>query len=122
MDGVPPGVRNAKGFDTSLLLTAPGAAATVSVQPLVSGVPRGKPITVKIAANRSVRVRLPVVKTGPFAALVTPQAGSGPVHGAMVRFTGVDGAAGVTISTMRDARISVAVPQAQPDLDVGLGR
>jgi hypothetical protein len=119
---VVPGIRNAPGYDTTLVLTALDDAATVSIQPLVSGVARGKAAIVKIGANRTVRVRLPVIKTGPFAVVITPQPGSAGVYAAMGRAHAVNGAAGITIATVRNARVTVAVPEARPGLDVGLGR
>ena len=111
------------GVTTSLLVTAPGAGGRVSVQPLVDGVPSGRPTVVKVAAQSTVRVRLPSGRArGAYDVVLTPLHGSGRLFAAVLRQAVVNGVQGVTVAPVRDARIDVAVPTSRPELDVGLGR
>lgn len=117
------GNRVTDGWGTALFLTAVDGAATVTVQPLVAGVAKGKPVTIKVPAGHTVRPGLPSNgASGWYAAVVTPAEGSGPVHAAVMRTRRVGTSAGVTVSPLRDARIEVAVPEAWSNPEVGLGR
>ena len=115
------------GFGTALMLTAPGAAAKVSVQVLVSGVPSGVPRVVTVAGGTTARTPIARGVKGVFDVVLTPVAGGragagGSVFAAVLRTRAVDGASGTTVSVVRNSRVTVPVPQARPDLDVGLGR
>ncbi|REE98438.1 DUF5719 family protein [Thermomonospora umbrina] len=80
-------------FNSSLLLTAPGNAATVRVTTIGAQGTPGRPQDVRIAAGRTIEVE-PTPPPGDadegFGLLVVPLPGSGPVHAARVMATGRD--------------------------------
>jgi uncharacterized protein DUF5719 len=77
-------------FDSVLLLTAPGTAATVRLTPMSAKGAAAAPQDVKIEASRTVAVELkpPAGEDEGFGVLVVPHSDSGPVHGARVMSTG----------------------------------
>jgi hypothetical protein len=105
----------------SLVISAPGKAATVRIQTATSKISfSGQQATVvHVAGGHTVveRVRAPGRKPVSFAAVVTPEAGSGPVfigrvissHGGIVR----------TIMPMTSALTWVPLPVAEQALDEG---
>lgn len=65
-----------------LVLTAPGAAASLSLTALGAGSGPTAPVRVQVPAGRTVALPLPaLVPSGDFALVVTPAPGSGPVYG-----------------------------------------
>lgn len=95
-------------YSTTLVLSAPAAAARVQVESAgTSGAPAGQVVTV--AAGRSTAVKIPGPRggSGGFAVVVTPLAGSGPVYAGRV-LTGPGGAQ--TIMPMVDAPSWVPLP------------
>jgi hypothetical protein len=82
--GVVAGNPAASGGSSSLVLSAPGAAATVRVTELTAdGLASVAPQVVTIAAGHTVVAAL-TAHSAPFAVVVTPQAGSGPVYAGRV--------------------------------------
>ncbi|HEX2312448.1 MAG TPA: DUF5719 family protein [Thermomonospora sp.] len=71
-------------FTSSLLLTAPGRAATVRVMTVGA---RGRTQDVRVASGRTVEVKLAGDDEG-HGVIVVPLPGSGPVHAARVMATG----------------------------------
>jgi hypothetical protein len=113
--------RVGEGWSAFLHLAAPESEAQVD---LLIGVPGGRLETTRVTvpAGRSLSVSLGGASDATLrSALVLPIAGTGPVHAARVQL--LDGANGDSVTTMplRSLRLSVAVPQAAPDLSVGLG-
>ncbi|WP_329090495.1 MULTISPECIES: DUF5719 family protein [unclassified Streptosporangium] len=92
-----------------LLLTAPDAAGTVSVQ-VVSrdGEPR-EPFQVEISAARTKQITLKKVD-GPFAVVVQPLPGSGPVYGGRVMDERLKGGLALTVQPLAPARMWALVP------------
>ncbi len=83
---VVPDVRRSTVISSSLSLTAPQAAATVRLDPVLPAVERGaagRSVTVTVPAGRSLTVGLDGLRTGSGAlgVRVTPLPGSGPVYG-----------------------------------------
>ncbi|GAA4205893.1 hypothetical protein GCM10022252_67190 [Streptosporangium oxazolinicum] len=92
-----------------LLLTAPDAAGTVSVQVVPrEGEPR-EPFQVEIAASRTKQVTLKKVD-GPFAVVVQPLPGSGPVYGGRVMDERLKGGQALTVQPLAPARMWALVP------------
>lgn len=82
--GVVAGNPAASGGSSSLVLSAPGAAATVRVTELTAdGLAGAAPQVVTIAAGHTVVAAL-TAHSAPFAVVVTPQGGSGPVYAGRV--------------------------------------
>ncbi|GAA2893606.1 hypothetical protein GCM10010517_58150 [Streptosporangium fragile] len=92
-----------------LLLTAPDAIGRVSVQVLPrEGEPR-EPFQVDISAGRTKQVKLPKVD-GPFAVVLLPLPGSGPVYGGRVMDERLKGGPALTIQPLAPARMWALVP------------
>jgi hypothetical protein len=113
-----PGLTLDRGARSILMLTAPRAAAKVELQVLVDGRPDGDPRMLDVKAGTTLRTDAATGRSGRFAVRITPQDGSGPVHGAIVRTAQVEGFGGLTLSTLFPARATVAVPRSQQDLGV----
>lgn len=96
-------------MSSRLLLTAPDAAGTVSVQ-VVSrdGEPR-EPFQVEISAARTKQITLKKVD-GPFAVVVQPLPGSGPVYGGRVMDERLKGGLALTVQPLAPARMWALVP------------
>lgn len=115
--------------ESTLVLSAPGSAATVRVRPIpVLGqdgpVPPARAI--RIGAGRTVAVRLstflPPGATGQLAVEVEPLTGSGPVYAARyLRERGERGPLS-TVLTLQSARQQVEVPAVRADPRVGVSR
>jgi hypothetical protein len=109
------------GWAAAVHLAAPDAEAEVD---LLIGVPGGELETTRVTvpAGRSTSVSLGTSEAAALrSVLVLPVAGTGPVHAARIqRFEGANGDT-VTTLPLRSLRLSVDVPQAAPDLSVGLG-
>jgi hypothetical protein len=95
--GVVAGNPAGAGYTTSLLLSAPGAAARVAVS-TVPGSGAATDVTVAAGHTVSVTVRVPKGARRTFAVVLTPLAGSGPVYAARVVTSG--GASGTVASVI----------------------
>lgn len=104
---------------TSLLLTAPGAAATVELAPLAPAT--GPPVEVAVPAGSQLTVDLATVSAAPlFALTVTPLPGSGPVL-AVCQVDEADARGPMmTSSPVGPGRYAVPVPRVVADLSTGL--
>ncbi|TDD90199.1 DUF5719 family protein [Actinomadura rubrisoli] len=76
-------------FDASLTLTAPAGAAAVQVTAMGAQGP-GAPQEIRVAAGRTVEAKITAPAGGDkgFGVLITPRAGSAPVHAARTMATG----------------------------------
>ncbi len=115
--------------ESTLLLSAPEGAATVSVRPvpvLGQGGPLPRARTVVVAAGRTVAVRLstflPPGATGQLAVEVLPQPGSGPVYAARYLRERGDRGPLTTLLTLQGAAQRVTVPEVRADPMVGVTR
>lgn len=109
--------------DSVLQLSAPGAAATVSVTALPAGGGAvAGPFPVRVPAGRTIVVPLHTlaIPPGSFALVVTPVAGSGLVYAARLLFE--LGSRGVLMSTLvlEQTEGTVTVPVAVPDPAAGV--
>jgi hypothetical protein len=117
--GVVTDARSGTGVTSSLLLTAPGAEATVRLAPLPPAT--GSTSEVRVPAGSQVVVDLATVSTAAdFALTVTPLSGSGPVLAA--RSVAEAEAAGPMLTTepVEPGRYTVVVPRVVADLSAGL--
>jgi hypothetical protein len=94
--GVVAGNPAVKGDTVGLLLTAPSAAAQVSVSVIsadgtVTAPSADQAVAVKAGHSLAVAVPRPPGNRQPFAIVITPQAGSGPVYAVRVVTTGTGG-------------------------------
>jgi hypothetical protein len=109
---------NPSGGDTvGVVLSAPGAGARVTVATIPgSGSAGAVSRTVTVAPGRSVEttVAAPRGGSGPFAIVVTPQRGSGPVYAARIVTKGGSGVSGQILSVLpvANAPTSVQLPPA----------
>ncbi|MBB2909706.1 hypothetical protein FHS43_000952 [Streptosporangium becharense] len=95
--------------NSRLLLTAPDTIGRVSVQVLPrKGEPR-QPFQVDIPAGRTKQVKLPEVD-GPFAVVLLPLPGSGPVYGGRVMEERLKGGQALTVQPLATARTWALVP------------
>ena len=119
--GVVPLVRHSDAVRSTLLLTAPGDAAVVTLRPLQDD-GLGTATEVRLPAGSQVEVDLSTVSDAEQLALVVaPQPGSGPVLAArQVTESGTRGPL-VTSSPVTPGRYAVTVPRVVPDLSTGLG-
>ncbi|HEX9040108.1 MAG TPA: hypothetical protein VF838_03670, partial [Trebonia sp.] len=86
----------ARGVTVGLLLTAPSAAARASISMIspdgiVTTPPDGGAVTVAAGHTLAVPVPRPAGGRDPFAVVVTPQAGSGPLYAVRVVTSGTGG-------------------------------
>jgi len=102
---------------TTLLLTAPGAAARVTLTALVPHRTSPKPGTVNVPAGRTVAVDPTPRGADGYALVVTPEAGSGPVYAARA-LTAPGGM--LTLAPLAAGRFTVPVPEVRGDLSAGL--
>jgi hypothetical protein len=115
--GVVAGNPGTAGGASAVVLSAPGAAATVRVAELISGgQPSPAPQVVQIAAGHTVVAALPA-RGSPFAVVITPLAGSGPVYaGRIVTQNGV----ARSILPVTSALSSVPLPAVSSSLTAAL--
>ncbi|MFF3440486.1 DUF5719 family protein [Streptosporangium sp. NPDC002721] len=92
-----------------LLLTAPDAAGAVSVQVVPREGEPHEPFQVEISASRTKQVTLKKVD-GPFAVVVQPLPGSGPVYGGRVMDERLKGGLALTVQPLAPARLWALVP------------
>jgi hypothetical protein len=119
--GVVAGNPSTKGDTVGLLLTAPGAAAQVSISVISADgtvmTPAGdQAVTVAAGHTRAVTVPRPVDGSRqPFAVVVTPQHGSGPLYAVRVVTSGTGGLSAPLSSLLpvTSAMTSITLPPAQ---------
>ncbi|QKW39009.1 hypothetical protein HUT06_37420 [Actinomadura sp. NAK00032] len=111
-----PGVVADNRFDSSLVLTAPGGAATVEVRTVRAGVWSG-PRRISVPAGRTVETKLTAPsKAGDgttataYGAMIVPKPGSGPVYASRVLATGKGGGYLFTILPITPARTAIHLP------------
>jgi hypothetical protein len=97
--GVVAGNPSGGGSTVGLTLSAPNGAARVSVQALPANpsrrtVPPPRTYTVQASHTLAVAVAAPKGGSGPFAIVVTPQRGSGPLYAARLVVSGGNGLLG----------------------------
>jgi hypothetical protein len=117
-----PDNRTRDAVDSVLLLSAPGAAATVSVTALPGGAgPVAGPFPVQVPAGHTTVVALHAlaIPPGSFALVVTPATDSGPVYAARVLVE--LGSRGLLLSTLSLERTetTATVPAVVPDPAAG---
>ncbi|WP_326820181.1 DUF5719 family protein [Streptosporangium sp. NBC_01756] len=101
--------RTGKKQSSRLLLTAPDTAGKVSVQVLPRKGEAPEPFEVSVIASRTKEVKLPKVD-GPFAVVVLPLPGSGPVYGGRVMDERVKDGLLLTAQPLAAARLWALVP------------
>ena len=109
---------SAKG--TTLSLVAPTRAAKVKVTASAGsdgGTAVSKTFTIKAGTTENVDAPVPSGLKGTYALTVEPLSG-GPVYAARTLAATEDGVSGFTIQTLPDDRGTVAVPEADQDLEV----
>lgn len=117
--GVVADARTGAGIISSLLLTAPGADATVQLAALTPAT--GTPVEVVLQAGQQVSVDLATVSTATeFALTVTPKAGSGPVLAVRQLDEVEERGPMLTSSPVEAGRYVVEVPRVVADLSTGL--
>lgn len=94
--GVVAGNPSGRGLTVGLLLTAPASAAQASITVVAAGAAGGAPAstaqTVTVLAGHTIAVAVTRPPGGePFAIVLTPQAGSGPLYAVRVVTTGTGG-------------------------------
>jgi len=117
--GVVAGNPSGGGNTVGLTLAAPSAAARVFVQllpanPSRSRVPSPRTYTVQAAHTLAVTVAAPKGGSGPFAIVLTPERGSGPLYAARVVVSGGNGLLGQLQSVLpvQSAPTTVQLPPA----------
>jgi len=117
--GVVTDARTGTGVTSSLLLTAPGAEATVRLAPLPPAT--GTTSEVKVPAGSQVVVDLATVSTATdFALTVIPLPGSGPVLAARSVAEAETAGPMLTTEPVEPGRYTVVVPRVVADLSAGL--
>ena len=119
--GVVAGNPSARGVTVGLLLTAPAAAARASISVIgadgtVTPPAGDKPVTVAAGHTLAVAVTRPSAGSRqPFAIVITPQAGSGPVYAVRVVTSGTGGLSAPLSSLLpvSSAMTSITLPAAQ---------
>ncbi|MDN3355521.1 DUF5719 family protein [Actinomadura sp. DC4] len=93
---------------TTLLLTAPGAAAGVRLTQLMGQGPAGTPQDVRVPAGRTIEVKMPPPAGGDgYGLTIVPGRGSGPVYAARVLRIKKQG---VTLLPVTPARMTALLP------------
>jgi len=117
--GVIAGNPATRGLTIGLLLTAPGAAATADVNIISSDGAVTSPAAlqdVAVGAGRTLAVAVPRPPGGqPFAIVLTPKAGSGPLYAARVVTSGTGGltAAVTSLLPVQSALTEITLPPVQ---------
>lgn len=117
--GVIAGNPATRGLTVGLLLTAPGAAATASVNVIASDGTVTSPAALQnltIGAGRTLAVAVPRPSGGhSFAIVLTPKAGSGPLYAARVVTSGTGGltAALTSLLPVQSALTQITLPPVQ---------
>jgi hypothetical protein len=117
--GVIAGNPATRGLTVGLLLTAPGAAATASVNVIASDGTVTSPAAlqkVTVGAGRTLAVAVPRPSAGhSFAIVLTPKAGSGPLYAARVVTSGTGGltAALTALLPVQSALTEISLPPVQ---------
>jgi hypothetical protein len=118
--GVVAGNPAARGVTVGLLLTAPSAAAravisVISPDGTVTTLQAGGSVTVKGGHTLAVAVPRPPAGRDPFAIVITPQAGSGPLYAVRVVTSGTGGMSAPVTSLLPvpSALASIALPPAE---------
>jgi hypothetical protein len=118
--GVVAGNPAARGVTVGLLLTAPSAAAravisVISPDGTVTTLQAGGSVTVTAGHTLAVAVPRPAAGRDPFAIVITPQAGSGPLYAVRVVTSGNGGLSAPVTSLLPvpSALASIALPPAE---------
>jgi hypothetical protein len=119
--GVVAGNPAVRGVTVGLLLTAPSAAARASISVITSGGSATIPAedrTVTVAAGHTLAVTVPPPSAGgrqPFAIVITPRPGSGPLYAVRVVTSGTGGLSAPLSSLLpvSSARTSITLPPAR---------
>jgi hypothetical protein len=119
--GVVAGNPATRGVTVGLVLTAPAGAAQADVEVVPSGAGASapgadSPQTVAVQAGHTVAVAVPRPQgRQPFAIVITPQAGSGPLYAARVVTTGTGGlsASVVSLLPVPSALTEITLPPTQ---------
>jgi len=119
--GVVAGNPAVRGVTVGLLLTAPSAAARASISVITSGGSATTPAedqTVAVAAGHTLAVAVPPPSAGgrqPFAIVITPRPGSGPLYAVRVVTSGTGGLSAPLSSLLpvSSAKTSITLPPAR---------
>ncbi len=119
--GVVAGNPATRGLTVGLVLTAPAASVRANITVISSGpgtaVPGGiqQPVTVQAGHTVAVTVPRPPGGREPFAIVITPLAGSGPLYAARVVTTGTGGLSAPVLSLLPvpSALTAITLPSAQ---------
>jgi len=118
--GVVAGNPSARGVTVGLLLTAPSAAARASISVIgpdgtVTTPPGGGSVTIAAGHTLAVAVPRPAGTREPFAIVVTPQAGSGPLYAVRAVTSGTGGLSAPVTSLLPvpSALASIDLPPAE---------
>jgi Family of unknown function (DUF5719) len=117
--GVVAGNPASRGLTVGLLITAPAAAATASVSiinadGLVTSPPNLQDVTIQAGRTLAIAVPRPSGRQ-PFAIVLTPSAGSGPMYAARVVTSGSSGLSGPLMSLLPvpSALTQITLPEVQ---------
>jgi hypothetical protein len=119
--GVVAGNPATAGVTVGLVLTAPAGAARADIDVVASGAGAsagaGSPQTVTVTARHTVAVAVPRPQgsRAPFAIVITPLAGSGPLYAARVVTTGTGGLSASVLSLLpvQSALTAITLPPTQ---------
>jgi len=118
--GVVAGNPASRGLTVGLLLTAPAAAATASVSVIsadgtVTKPPADQAVTVAAGHTLALAVPRPTADRQPFAVVVTPGAGSGPLYAVRAVTSGSGGlsAPAVSLLPVQSAPTTITLPPAR---------
>lgn len=117
--GVSVGLTTDPTYRHSLLVTAPGAKASLKIQVIAADGSSSRSQIVAIPAGTTavIALRRPTI-VGRFSVLVTPLAGGGPVYAASYTYAALGLGPIVTVVPLMSLRTVVTVPDARPDLGV----
>jgi Family of unknown function (DUF5719) len=115
--GVVAGNPAARGLTVGLVLTAPATAARATITVIGSGTAAGAPQPVTVPAGRTLAVAVPrpAGSRQPFAIVVTPLAGSGPLYAARAVTSGTGGLSAPVTSLLLvpSAPTTITLPPAE---------
>ncbi len=117
--GVSVGLTTDPTYQHSLLVTAPGAKATLTIQLIAADGSYGRSQIAVIPAGTTsvIALRRPPI-VGRFSVLVTPLPNGGPVYAASYTYAPLGLGPVLTVVPLMSLRTVVTVPDARPDLGV----